>query len=232
LEEWLKHVLENNGVALLYAFVILILVVCGMGMPVPEEATFLAAGFAGQQLGANVWILCVCGVVGIMLGDSIPFYIGSRYGASVMRLRFFSKILSEKNRLRAQDFFHRHGSKTIFIARFVAGLRMPTFFMAGTMGVKYRTFFMWDLLGALISCPTSIWLAYTYGQIVKDWIARSHVYVFGAVGLIVLYMAYHIYSHREKPAESDSTAHPPAPPNPASQAVPPPVIKETADVPK
>ena len=229
----MKNVLENNGVVLLYFLVVVILIVCGMGVPIPEEATFLAAGFAGQQLEANVWILCVCGVLGIMLGDSIPFYIGSRYGTSVMRLRFFSKILSEKNRLRAQEFFHRHGSKTVFIARFVAGLRMPTFFMAGTMGVKYRTFFMWDLLGALISCPTSIWLAYMYGQVVKEWIARSHVYVFGAVGVIVLYMAYHIYSHREKPAVApEASALPPAPPNAAPQAVQPPVIKETADVQK
>jgi membrane protein DedA with SNARE-associated domain len=232
LEAWLNDLFSAHGAEVLYALIVLILIVCGLGMPVPEEATFLAAGFAGHQLGANVWVLCICGVIGIMLGDSIPFYIGSRYGTSVIKMRFFAKFLSEKNRLRAQDFFHRHGSKTIFIARFIAGLRMPTFFMAGTMGVKYRTFFGWDLLGALISCPTSIWLAYKYGHVVKDWLARSHVYVFGFLGVIVLYMVYHVYSHREKKAPAEPATFTPlsGPATlPTSTAQP---VEETADIQK
>jgi membrane protein DedA with SNARE-associated domain len=202
----MNEVFCGHGALVLYGMTLLILVVCGLGLPIPEEATFLAAGYACTKINASVWILCVIGVVGILLGDSIPFYIGSRYGTSVLRMRFFAKFLSEKNRLRVQGFFHGHGSKTVFIARFVAGLRMPTYFMAGSMGVKYRTFVMWDLLGALISCPTSIWLAYKFGKEIESTLAKSHLYIFGFLGLIVLCSVYHVWSHREKksPAAVDA----------------------------
>ena len=199
MEDFLKNLFESNGEYILYFLTLIILILCGVGLPIPEELTFLIAGFAGAKLNANVWVLCAAGLVGIMLGDSLPFYLGRKYGLGLLQRWPFSKILSEKNIKRTQGFFEKHGSKTVFIARFVAGLRMPTFFMAGTMGVKYRTFFFYDLVGALISCPTSIWLAYEYGEIVKDWIAQSHLYIFAFLGVLVAYIVYHVWSHRDKP---------------------------------
>ncbi len=211
MEDWLRQLLEGNGVILLYCLTLLILIVCGLGVPVPEELTFLLAGWAAAKIGGNVWILCVVGVVGIMLGDSLPFFAGRKYGLNVLNLRFFARFLSPRNIERTQAFFRKHGSKTIFLARFIAGLRMPTFFMAGTMGVGYRSFFCWDLAGALLSCPTSIILAYYYGEKVRGWLAESHVYMYCFFGLLATYLVFHIWSHRERPkaAGNESPVTPP-----------------------
>ena len=58
---------------------------------------------------------------------------------------------------------------------------MPAFFLAGAMGVKYWRFFLWDLAGALISCPVSIWLAYRYGNAAAAIISKYKPYFFGAL---------------------------------------------------
>jgi len=55
-----------------------------MGVPIPEEMVFLTAGYVGSDNGAHVWILCICGVTGVMLGDSIPYYVGHHYGMAFL----------------------------------------------------------------------------------------------------------------------------------------------------
>src|SRR2546430_1854248 len=116
----------------LYPAVVLILVVCGMGLPLSEEIVFLAAGGDGQAHGANVWLLCASGILGILMGDSIPYWVGRKYGVKVLKRAPFRWVLSEKAIDRTRGFFGRHGAKAVFCGRFVAGLRMPTFFMAGS----------------------------------------------------------------------------------------------------
>ena len=204
----------------------MVLILCGLGVPFPEEATFLAAGFACRKLGADasVELLCVIGVLGIMGGDSIPYWVGRKYGLSLLSHRRLAKLMPPHRIEQVRKFFASHGSKSVFVARFVAGLRMPTFFMAGSMHIKYRTFFLFDLAGALISCPISIYAAWRWGTDAVHWIHKSKVAVFIVIGLIVAYMIYHIISHREKPPVTDaSTPTAPAIPTAPQTSLPLPV---------
>jgi len=224
--EWLTQLLSDHGAMILYIGTFAVLILCGLGVPFPEEATFLAAGYACKKIGgdASVEILCVIGVLGIMGGDSIPFWVGRKYGMSVLTHRFFKKFLPPHRIAQVQKFFTTQGARTVFIARFVAGLRMPTFFMAGTMGIKYRTFFMYDLAGALISCPTSIYLAWRFGTDAERMIKENHTYLFIALGLVVAYIVFHVVTHKDKvppPQETPTVvgtvpeALPPATPAPS-----------------
>ena len=186
----------------LYGGIILILMLCGIGLPIPEEATFLFAGYAAAKVHADVKLLCVAGVVGIMLGDSIPFLLGKYYGLSLLKRKFFSRILTEKRLQTTRQFFEKHGSKTIFAARFIAGVRMPAFFIAGSMGVPYRVFFSWNLLGGLISCPTSIYLAYKFGPVAEEWLKQSKVWGLVIIGLLAFcYAIFHFAWKRRKRPE-------------------------------
>ena len=207
MEAWLNNLLSANGLYILYFGTLFILIFCGIGLPVPEEVTFLAAGFAASQVkGANQWILCIIGITGIMIGDSIPFFLGMRYGISLLKRPLIARVLTDNRIKQTEDFFNKHGAKAIFIARFVAGLRMPTFFLAATMRVKYRTFFSWDLLGALISCPTSILLAFYLGPQAKVLLRNGKPFLFVILGLIVVYIAIHYW--RGKGGPPSSSPHP------------------------
>ncbi len=193
----------------LYVGTFLVLVLCGIGLPIPEELTFLIAGMAGRAGGANVWLLCACALLGVLSGDSLTFILGRRLGKRLLSHRLFAYCLSEKNLNRTTDFFRKRGSKTVFIARFLAGLRAPTFFIAGSMGVRYRTFIFWDFLGAMISCPLSIWLAYTFGDEAKHILHEYSLAVGLILGAVVAFMIYRHY--RRKPS---------VPPSPPSSGTP------------
>jgi len=102
---------------------------------------------------------------------------------------------------KTQQFFRERGSRAIFAARFVAGLRMPAFFVAGAMGVTYPRFFVCDLLGSLISCPTSICVAYA----MSAWIGRlesANLVIGIIVGVLVAVYIVHWVKKN----------HPPSPP--------------------
>ena len=187
---------------------VFVLVLCGMGLPVPEEIVFLTVGFVGAQQGLNIWLICAAGLVGILLGDSIPFFLGRRYGMGLLTRPFFARLISPASIDRTRNFFQEHGSKTIFAARFVAGLRMPAFFMAGAMGVVYPRFIFWDLLGAMISCPTSVWLAYTFGPLAMKYLRRGKLILAVLLGLIVVATVISIRRHARKAAAKTA---PPAP---------------------
>jgi membrane-associated protein len=147
-------------------------------------------------------------VAGIMLGDSIPYWAGRHWGKRLLKKRPFSWFITCAGLAKTETFFKRYGSLTVFIGRFLAGLRMPIFFMSGSMGTPYWRFAGWDMLGALISCPTSILLAYAYGKDAEEILRKNHIYLYIVLGLIAAYIVYHIYSHRPKkdtppPASSD-----------------------------
>jgi membrane protein DedA with SNARE-associated domain len=218
---WLSNFLAAHGPIILYVGTFTVLILCGLGVPFPEEATFLAAGYACAKVPeASVWFLCFVGIIGIMGGDSIPFWVGRKHGMSFLRYKYVAKLMPPHRVEQVQKFFAKHGAKAVFVARFVAGLRMPTFFMSGTMGIKYRTFFFYDLLGALISCPTSIWLAWRFGEDAERLIKENTVYLFIFLGLIVGYIIFHIVTHREKtPPVADGAA--PALDNNAAKQVSP-----------
>ncbi|MFH0940177.1 MAG: DedA family protein [Planctomycetota bacterium] len=196
MEQWFTELFSAHGVVILYFLTVFVLILCGMGVPISEEIVFLAVGFAAHSLSVThveVALLCVVGVIGIMAGDSIPFFVGRRYGADFLTKSFFRRYLTPRKLETTRNFFRKHGAKTVFFVRFLAGLRMPTFFLAGTMGVSYWRFFFFDLMGALISCPVSIILVYAFGSVVRDWLAQSKIILFIVLSLVAVFVIYHYW---------------------------------------
>ena len=81
------------------------------------------------------------------------------------------RIITATRLQRVRQFFCDHGSKTIFIARFISGFRVAAFFAAGTMGVKMGKFLLLDFLGTLILLPLLILLGYYFGESI-GWLSE------------------------------------------------------------
>jgi membrane protein DedA with SNARE-associated domain len=187
--EILEFVLENGPLAM---FVILFL--CGCGLPLPEEIPLIASGVVVGFGKTDFWSASVACVAGILAGDALIFlvgrYVGTRYPKSVF-VRFI-------NNPKIEGFFAKHGKKTVFFARFFAGVRMGVYAYAGQHGMKFPRFIALDLLGALISGPTSIWLgkyaAERLGDTPEKALAHAqellHDYKPLIVGGIVLLIAF------------------------------------------
>lgn len=156
----------------------------------PEELILVAAGFVayrGELTGDGhhpVGLMATASAA-ILVGDSIPYVLGRLFGPKLLRLRLVRSWISQEGLARFDRWFQRHGRLTIFVARFLPGIRVPAFFTAGSMNTSVARFYVMDGLGVLISAPLFVWLGYYFGKDIETvvaWVQRAEHTVLWAIG--------------------------------------------------
>ena len=147
-----------------YYIVFVILFGCGLGVPIPEDLTLIAAGIISYYGVTNVFLMMGVCFAGIMIGDCMIFWLGAHYGRKLTKRWFFKRILSPERLEAVKTRFHKQGNKLIFAARFMPGLRAPVYFSAGTLHLPFRVFLFYDSMAALISAPAIISVVYLFGD--------------------------------------------------------------------
>lgn len=155
-----------------YLGVALLFLLCGLGLPLPEELVLLAAGYiCGRQQAVLHWMMLWCAGA-ILLGDLLPFVLGRVFGARLLRLRWM-RLLINKQRLAMFDrWFRRRGDLVILIARFLAGIRVVAFFTAGTMKMSWTRFLLLDGLGITLIVPLLTYLGFQSTGFIDDLVAK------------------------------------------------------------
>jgi membrane protein DedA with SNARE-associated domain len=147
-----------------YLGLLVVLVLCGMGLPIPEDAALLAGGFLVHRGIIKYPITLVVALVGVVAGDNSLFFLGRRFGTGLVAYVGIGRPRSQRQIEWLKEFMRRHGHRAIFYARFVAGLRALVYLTAGSLGVSPLRFFLYDLAGALISVPVVVTLGYFFGN--------------------------------------------------------------------
>jgi membrane protein DedA with SNARE-associated domain len=148
----------------------LVLLICGLGLPVPEDIVLISAGILAAREGIPLLPVCVVMYIGIILGDSIVFFLGSKIGLRVLKTRLGAKFIGQNSVDRASDYIRRWGSPILLAARFMPGLRSPVFFTAGVLGFKYYRFLFLDSVAAILSAPFFVYLGYwSYHRFENDF---------------------------------------------------------------
>ena len=138
----------------------LILLLCGLGLPLPEDIVLLVSGVLAAMEGRPWQTVTFVMYAAVLMGDSLIFLGGRRYGARLLRSRWLRAAFSEAKQAKVQEFTARHGAKSLFFARFLPGLRAVVFFSAGSLQVSFLKFLVLDGLAALISVPVFVWLGH------------------------------------------------------------------------
>jgi membrane protein DedA with SNARE-associated domain len=133
------------------------------GLPLPGETILLFSGVAASQGRIDPWVAIVVGSAAAIIGDNIGYAIG-RYGGRrvVMRLAHIGRI--ESSLAWGEAFFARHGGKTVFVARWIFGLRIFGAWIAGMVHMPWRVFFLWNAAGGITWCISVIGLGYFFGN--------------------------------------------------------------------
>ena len=169
------------------------------GLPVPGETILLAAGFFAADGHFSLPMVMLIATIGAVLGDNAGFAIGHHYGRSFFT-RFGKYLFITPHRLaRIDDFFHRHGNKTILIARFITGLRVFAAVFAGASRMPWRAFFVYNVTGAIIWAIVISTLGYLFGHswpLLEKWVGRSGMLMLVAA-IVVGVIAWRIKVHRK-----------------------------------
>ena len=184
-----------------YFGVFLCVFIGNLGFPVPEETVVLTAGFlAGRNL------LDVRAVVGVVVfsaiaGDSTGYLIGRTGGQRLLdRLCRWSRLVRNR-RERFEKFFHEHGNKAVFVARFVTGLRFMAGPMAGAAGMRFSRFLRWNMMGALSWCSLMVAAGYLIGnEFDRIAPAAQYAHQWELLAVVLLVLGIVIFWWRERPA--------------------------------
>ena len=139
------------------------LLLCGIGLPLPEETFLLAAGILLHKEEVEFIPITLLCSVAILFGDSIPYFLGRRYGMRALEIPWIARMLHPERFQRFRRRFDAHGNWAIFGCRFLPMIRIPGYFMAGTLGMRYSRLLALDGLGVLHTVPTSIYLGKIFG---------------------------------------------------------------------
>ena len=178
----MEHVVDHYGLAFLFLIVFLE----SAGVWVPGETALVAAGVLASR--GHFWIteVIVLAALGAILGDNVGYWIGRIYGRKLF-LRF-----------------RRHGGKAVFLARFVAGVRVTGAWMAGISHMSWWRFLVWNAAGGIAWATAVGLVAYYLGRAAADLISEYGLIGGGVVvGLAVLiFLAVHLWRRRMEGSEA------------------------------
>lgn len=169
-----------------YPAVLLLLTSAGLGAPVSEDLVMLAGGMVIGRSGGNLPLMMLTAYVGVLAGDSLLWRIGHKLGPRAVNVRGIRRILTPGRVEWARRHFQKHGAKTVFVARFAAGLRAVTFLSAGTTGLPYRRFLLADGLAALIIAPLMTWLGWRFGSVVLKDVHAAFRWILVGIGVLLV----------------------------------------------
>lgn len=130
-----------------------------IGFLFPAEIAVLLGGVLANQHKLPLWAALVAGIAGAIIGDSIGYAVGSRYGEALLR-KLPNRVLKQEHLDRAKDSIRRNGGKAVFVGRFTAALRVLIPGLSGMSGVRYRTFLAWNVAGGMLWATAFVLLGY------------------------------------------------------------------------
>lgn len=182
-----------------YSAIVGLLLICGLGVPLPEDITLIAAGILSAMGSISLWGAMVAGFFGVLLGDAFLYTVGRIYGRRAFELPLIRVIMTPRRVSLAERKIMRNSHFICFTARFLPGLRSPIFLMAGIMGVRPLVFYSLDGLAALISVPVWVYLGHWVGEnLDMAFKMAQRVQLSFVAALVLLVASYFIYRRVRK----------------------------------
>lgn len=199
--DWLLAQLTSLAPSAIYDTLAGILLLCGLGLPIPEDVSLISAGYMAHLGILNVhtvFLVCFAAVLG---GDCIAFMLGRLFGSRLLASRLAQRFFRPRKQIRVRAYFRKFGSKVIFIARFLPGLRFSIFLSAGTLRVRPSMFLIYDSLAALVSVPALVYLAWVFGEHIDrvvSWARRSEYGILIVVLLVAVWFTVKMLRKRRR----------------------------------
>ena len=153
--------------------ILFLIIFCETGLVVmpllPGDSLLFAAGSIAAIGEMNIHLMVVLLIIAAILGDAVNFVIGKYFGEKLFS-NPNSKIFKQSHLQKTQQFYAKHGGKTIIMARFIPIVRTFAPFVAGMGHMSYHHFLAYNVIGGVLWVTIFSYLGYFFGNlpIVKD----------------------------------------------------------------
>lgn len=182
-----------------YFGLVALLILGGLGLPFPEDATLILCGFliAGKIINPVVALpLCF---IGLMLVDVSLYLAGKKYGRKVVTHPRLCKIVKPERLKKVEGLFKKWGIFVILVGRHIVGVRSQILIIAGTLKMPFLTFLIADSISSVITMAIMVSIGYVGGNSIdilrKDFSRTEHV-IIAATIVIVLFIIIWIYGRK------------------------------------
>jgi membrane-associated protein len=171
-----------------------------VGFLLPGDSLLFVAGFlcSISKTGLNIWVMAFGCFAFAVLGDSVGYYTGKRFGRKLFD-KEDSKFFKKKHLMAAEEFFDRQGKTAIILARFMPFIRTFAPIVAGIAAMRYKTFILYNVIGGFVWGVGLTVLGYFLGKsIPEDQIDRYLI----PITLLIMFISlspsiFHIVKARQ-----------------------------------
>ncbi|MGV9001575.1 MAG: DedA family protein [Candidatus Saccharimonadaceae bacterium] len=173
-----------------------------IGFFLPGDSLLFATGFLIQTgvLPVNIYLAVLIIFTAAVLGDSVGYTFGRRLGPKVFN-RKDARLFKQEYIQRAQEFYEKHGGKTIIIARFVPIVRTFAPIVAGASKMEYRRFITFNLVGGFLWSVGITYAGYFLGHVFESVGIDIDQVLLPIIGVIILVSvlppAIHIFKDKK-----------------------------------
>jgi len=177
-----------------YFWIFLLLILGGIGLPFPEDATLILSGFLVAHGAITPLPTFLTVYAGLLVSDFFLYLVGKKYGRMVVEHKRFQKIISPDRLSKLEEKFKKGDVWVILIGRHFLGLRAQIFLVAGVLRMSTIKFLMADATTALLTIALMGGIGYVGGnsiQILKKDLTRiEHIAI---IVLVILFACWIIY---------------------------------------
>ncbi|MCR2821459.1 DedA family protein [Lederbergia panacisoli] len=165
-----EHLIDIIQIFDIWSYLILFLIVfVETGVVVfpflPGDSLLFASGAFAAVGAFNIAILLIVFFTAAVIGDTVNYHIGKKIGTSIPPNSWIGKMINKEKMEKAEEFFNKHGGKTIIFARFMPFIRTFAPFVAGASRMNYRYFITYNIVGGAIWVLLCTIAGYFFGNI-------------------------------------------------------------------
>ncbi|PKQ37960.1 MAG: hypothetical protein CVT59_05085 [Actinobacteria bacterium HGW-Actinobacteria-1] len=193
--DWFLVALNDWGYLIVFIFAIFenLFVI---GSATPGETIVMAAGFVTVKGSLDPVLVTACAVAGAMIGGNLSFLFGTRGGKAAL-LRWGGRFFDEERIIAAEEYFERHGNKTLVLSRFAAVFKNFVPVIAGVSRMRVWVFEVWMFIGATIYTVLMLVLGIIFAENFDRALAIARNITWFGMFLLVAMVAFLVWGRQK-----------------------------------
>jgi membrane-associated protein len=156
-----------------------------LGFIFPGEIACLLGGVLAYESKLQLWLVIVVAIAGAVIGDSVGYYVGARFGDALLG-KVPERFIKPEHVERTKELIRRYGGRAVFIGRFTAALRALVPGFAGVSRMHYRSFLIWNLAGGSLWASAVVVAGYLAGNAWRKVNSTISVVSYCILGVVIV----------------------------------------------